>query len=94
MSTATTLEQALQLARANPDIDVLITDYHLGDGQTGTEVIAGVRAVLGAHLGAVLVTGDTSSAVKELRHDERVRMTSKPINADELLSLLRALAAR
>ena len=94
VSTATTLEQALQLARQNADIDVLITDYHLGDGETGTEVIAGVRGVLGKNLGAVLVTGDTSSAVKELRHDERVRMTSKPINADELLSLVRELIAR
>jgi hypothetical protein len=41
----------------------------------------------------VIVTGDTSSAVRELKHDERVRMASKPINADELLTLLRELLA-
>jgi len=93
VTTATSLTEALQKAREHADIDVLITDYHLGSEQTGTDVIAAVRDIRGPHLGAVLVTGDTSSAVKELSHDERVRMTSKPINADELLSLLRTLLA-
>jgi CheY-like chemotaxis protein len=85
------LTDAVKQANEHPDIDVLVTDYHLGNGQTGTEVIASVRAVLGPHLGAVLVTGDTSSAIKELHHDERVRTTSKPIRAEELLALTRAL---
>jgi hypothetical protein len=39
----------------------------------------------------VLVTGDTSTAIKDLPHDERVRMTSKPLRADELLALVRSL---
>ena len=93
VTTAISLTEALQRARANSDIDVLITDYHLGGEETGAEVISAVREIRGPGLRAVLVTGDTSSAIKELRHDERVRMTSKPINADELLSLLRTLLA-
>jgi PAS domain S-box-containing protein len=92
VTTAASLSEALQKVR-DADVDLLITDYHLGGGQTGTEVISSVRAILDADLRAVLVTGDTSTAVKELRHDERVRMASKPINADELLSLLRELLA-
>jgi CheY-like chemotaxis protein len=91
VATAASLSEALQKAHENADVDLLITDYHLGGGQTGTEVITSVRGILGADLGAVLITGDTSSAVSELQHDERVRMASKPINADELLSLLREL---
>ena len=39
----------------------------------------------------VLITGDTFSAIKELRRDDRVRMTSKPTNAEELLALLSQL---
>src|SRR5690349_4408947 len=35
--------------------------------------------------------GDTSSAAQAIHHDERVRMTSKPINADEFIVLLRQL---
>jgi two-component system, sensor histidine kinase len=41
----------------------------------------------------VLMTGDTSSAVKELQRDERLRLASKPIKAEELLSLLESLLA-
>lgn len=93
VTTATSPAEALQRAREQPDIDLLVTDYHLGNGQTGTEVISTVRDVLGHELGTVLITGDTSSAIKELRHEGRVRMTSKPINADELIGLLRGLIA-
>jgi hypothetical protein len=39
----------------------------------------------------VLITGDTSSATKEFRRDDRVRMTSKPINVKELRALLSQL---
>jgi PAS domain S-box-containing protein len=91
VSVARSLAEALQRAREQADIDVVITDYHLDNNETGTDVIAGLRTLLGAQLGAVLVTGDTSSAVKELRHDERVRTTSKPICAEDLLTLTRAL---
>jgi CheY-like chemotaxis protein len=91
VSLASSLAEAVARAGEHPDIDVLISDYHLGNGETGTEVIASVRGILGPRLGAVLVTGDTSSAIKELRHDERVRTTSKPIRAEELLALTRAL---
>ena len=85
------MSEALQKARDNADVDLLITDYHLAGGETGTEVISSVRGILGADLPTVLITGDTSSAVKELQHDDNVRMASKPINADELLGLLRDL---
>ena len=93
VTAAASLSEAMQRAHEHADVDLLITDYHLGDGQTGLEVIASVRGILGADLRVVIVTGDTSSAVRELQHDERVRMTSKPINSDELLTLLRELLA-
>jgi len=47
----------------------------------------------GKHLKAVLITGDTSAAVKELQRDERLRLASKPIHAEELLGLLESLLA-
>jgi DNA-binding NarL/FixJ family response regulator len=74
-------------------VDLLISDYRLGDGETGTQVIAKLREILGISLRAVLTTGDTSSAIKELPRDPHLRIASKPINADELLTLLRALLA-
>jgi two-component system, sensor histidine kinase len=91
VTAVSSLGEALQAARDNPHIDLLVTDYHLGNGETGTQVIAALRDALGVPIKAVLITGDTSTAVRELPLDTRLRMASKPIKAEELLTLLRAL---
>ena len=52
------------------------------------------REMLGDSLKAILVTGDTSSAVRELQGDDKLRIASKPINSDELLALVRSLLAQ
>jgi signal transduction histidine kinase len=91
--TAASLAEAQACAAEHPQIALLVTDYHLSNGETGTQVIASLRDVLGASLGAVLITGDTSSAAKDLQHDERLRLARKPINAEELLAILKALLA-
>jgi CheY-like chemotaxis protein/anti-sigma regulatory factor (Ser/Thr protein kinase) len=86
------LAEALRQVRQE-SIDLLVTDYHLGDSETGIQVIAALRETLGFPLKAVLMTGDTSSAVQELPRDSYLRVASKPIKAEELLTLLRALLA-
>ncbi|HEV2228212.1 MAG TPA: ATP-binding protein [Steroidobacteraceae bacterium] len=83
--------EALEQARRDPRVDLLVTDYHLGNGTTGSDVIASVREALGRPIKAVLMTGDTSSAIQMLPADPRTKVASKPVNADELLQLLRAL---
>ena len=69
----------------------MIADYHLQKGETGIEVIAAARAVAGEHLGAVLVSGDTSSTLRDVKATDRLRIASKPIQADELLSIMAEL---
>jgi PAS domain S-box-containing protein len=85
------LAEALRSLCGDEVPQLLITDYHLDNGELGTQVIAAVREKLGNQIRAVLVTGDTSAAVKEIGGDPQLRIASKPINADELLSLLSAL---
>jgi PAS domain S-box-containing protein len=90
VTAAASLSEALQaLAAQTPAL--LVTDYHLGDGELGTEIIAAVRARVRPDLRAVLLTGDTSQVVKELRCDPHLRILSKPVDAQELLKLLREL---
>ncbi len=91
VTAVATVAEALEQARADPRIDLLVTDYHLSEGETGTQVISALRAALVRPLKAVLITGDTSSAVKELPRDPLLQVASKPIKADELLDMLRAL---
>jgi len=93
VSAVSSLTEAQQAARQDSEVDLLVTDYHLGGSETGTQVVALLREQLGKPLKAVLITGDTSSAMRELAVDERVRVASKPIKADELLAMMRELLA-
>jgi two-component system, sensor histidine kinase len=68
--------------------DLLVSDYHLKNGELGTHVINAVRARWGGSLKAVLITGDTSAAIKELSGDPLLRIASKPVDAEQLLALL------
>ncbi|HEU4604269.1 MAG TPA: ATP-binding protein [Steroidobacteraceae bacterium] len=88
---ATSLSQAKAVAKQNADIQLLVSDYHLANRELGTAVIDEVRKILKRHIGAVLMSGDTSKAMSQLALDERTRVARKPIEADELLGLLRFL---
>jgi PAS domain S-box-containing protein len=93
VTAVASLSEALLHVRNGNGVDLLISDYHLNDGETGTQVISTLREILGISLRAVLTTGDTTSAIKQLPRDPFLRITSKPVNAEELLTLLRALLA-
>ena len=84
--------EALERLRAE-DFDLLVTDYHLEGGRTGTQVIAAARERRGPAFKAILVTGDTSAAIRDMPVDAQLRITSKPINSDQLLGQVRALLA-
>jgi CheY-like chemotaxis protein len=86
--SATSREEALQRGRDHPDIDLLVSDYHLKEEQTGLNVIAGIRDLLARNIPANLVTGDTSTAMRKLPADRQLRLASKPIDAEELLTLM------
>jgi two-component system, sensor histidine kinase len=91
VTAVATLAEALQTAQEFPALDLVLTDYHLGSGETGTQVITELREILNRPVNAVLMTGDTSTAMREVPLDTNVRVASKPIKADELLGLIKAL---
>jgi CheY-like chemotaxis protein len=90
VTTAESAEEAFKKL-AGEGFDLLVTDYHLESGHTGTQVIAAARERLGADFRAILVTGDTSAAIRELHGDEHLRIASKPINSEQLLEQVRSL---
>ncbi|HET9106265.1 MAG TPA: ATP-binding protein [Steroidobacteraceae bacterium] len=93
VTAVASLAQALHEARESERPDLLVTDYHLRGEETGIQVIARLRESLDPAMKAVLITGDTSSAVKELPRDRHLRIASKPVKSDELLALLGELLA-
>jgi PAS domain S-box-containing protein len=93
VTAVASLAEALQHILEKNRVDLLVTDYHLSAGELGTQVIGALRAASAAPLKAVLMTGDTSAAIAELPRDPYLRVASKPIDADQLLTLLRVLLA-
>ena len=91
VTVASSVIEALERGSAMPKLDLLLTDYHLHEGETGLQVIAALREKRNQTVRAVLITGDTSSAVHELTLDPYVRVAGKPIKAEELIDMLKAL---
>jgi two-component system, sensor histidine kinase len=89
----TTLGDAMQAVKDGGEVDLLITDYHLRHGVTGLQVIGALRELTGGVLKALLMTGDTSAVIRKLPQEPYLRVLSKPVDADELLSAIESLLA-
>ena len=88
VTTATSVAQAAECTRINPDLDLVITDYRLSGADTGKQVISAVRGIRGATFNAVVITGDTSSAVHDFDGDTHLCWLRKPTSSSLLLSVL------
>jgi two-component system CheB/CheR fusion protein len=91
VTTASSHAEALACMETATDIGVVVADYRLDRRQTGTDVLRAARTKLGPHVKAILVTGDTSSEMRELHRDRHLRIISKPIDADELLTVIQTV---
>lgn len=94
VSSAQSVAEAAQVAREQPNIEIVISDFHLHKGELGTQAIAAVRSIRGAKLSAVLLTGDTSNAITEAAAGVDIAVASKPVNPTELLQLVANLLAQ
>jgi DNA-binding NtrC family response regulator len=88
VSTASNMAESLAQARANREIEVLIVDHNLPNGERGADVVRSVRAILGHGTNAVLLTGDTSNAASEAGQTHGLQVFRKPIRLNQLLKLL------
>jgi DNA-binding NtrC family response regulator len=86
---ASTIDEALAATRENhAAIDLVLSDYRLGDGINGMDVIRGVREVLNRHVDAALITGDTASGHLRDAAASGFTLLHKPLDADKLRQLL------
>jgi CheY-like chemotaxis protein len=91
---AATGEQALALAGAlRGRLDVLIADYHLGGGLTGTEVAEELARLLGHAVPTIILTGDPANAEVPWLTRAPVWLARKPLDPDVLLAALPPLVA-
>jgi CheY-like chemotaxis protein len=85
-------EEALrQMETLRGKLDVLIVDYHLGSGMTGTEVAEESVRLLGGAVPTMILTGDPANAEVPWLSDAPVWLARKPLMPETLLAALPAL---
>jgi CheY-like chemotaxis protein len=94
VTTATSLAEAVERTRSSPELDLLITDYHLSNKETGKQVIAAVREIRGPAFKAMVITGDTYAAVHAFDGDACLCWLRKPIDPRQLVTVLESFLAR
>ncbi|HEU4591791.1 MAG TPA: response regulator [Steroidobacteraceae bacterium] len=87
-------EDALaQIEALRGRLDVLIVDYDLGAGMTGTELAEDFARLLGHAVPTVMLTGDPANAEVPWLADAPVWVARKPLHAATLLAALPPLVA-
>lgn len=93
VTAVASLAEALEAAADGSGVDLLVTDYHLSNGETGVQVIASLRQLFERPLPAVLMSGDASAVVSSLPPDPLTRVAGKPVDSAQFLILLQELLA-
>lgn len=85
--------EALAALDAGPRPDVLVTDYRL-PGHNGVEVARHARAIYGAELPVVIMTGDTTIHELEDTAIGRYTLLRKPVDTEALIKLIEELSSQ
>ncbi len=67
---------------------IVICDYRLAEGETGTQVLDRARATFADRMQGILVTGDTSAAMLRTAEDSGYPLLQKPVRPARLRALL------
>ncbi len=70
--------------RGDAPVDMVVTDYHLRDGQTGIDALGEITTYLGRSVPALILSGDTSSARLKQVTESGYRLLHKPLDATRL----------
>ena len=78
-------DELLRLARRlSRGVDVIVSDYRLGEGPTGADAIGRLRRELGASIPGIVITGDSSSAALREVQAAGYPVLHKPVDAERL----------
>lgn len=76
------------LRRENMTPSIIVADYHLSNGNTGTSAIHEIRREYDCEIPAVLVTGDTTSDSEQEAARHALRILYKPVSSELLLATI------
>ncbi|KTF37277.1 hypothetical protein LMG919_07845, partial [Xanthomonas vesicatoria] len=86
--TASTVDQALECAREQPD--VMLVDYHLHDRLDGLDTLDALQAATSTPIAGALLTADGRDELKQLARERGYRLLTKPVKPASLRAFLSA----
>lgn len=90
--SAASLDECLQKLVAKKFVpDIILSDYRLGGGVNGIDVIKAVRMQLGLDVPAVLMSGDTDPALVKSIREQHYYLIHKPVKPTHLRKTMRNL---
>ena len=78
--------------RVRPEL--VLSDFNLPGRMNGVETIQALRKALAENIPAIVLTGDIRSEVLDAIAMHDVRIATKPVNADQLMLLVRQQQAQ
>lgn len=89
---AASLDEALQKLSADAFMpDIILSDYRLGGGVNGIDVIQAIRGQTGKEIPAVLMSGDTDPALVKRIREQHYYLIHKPVKPTHLRKTMRNL---
>jgi two-component system, sensor histidine kinase len=86
---ASSVEEAVvRLSELGRRPDLVISDYRLRDGQTGTDAIVAVRVLFDQSIPGVILTGETGSDFLRKAAEQRLGIVHKPVTPRQLCDVL------
>jgi len=79
------------LERAAMPPAAILADYHLDNGQTGSDAIHAIRQRLGQEVPAALITADHSAEMRKKMRAQYLPVLNKPVKPNRLRALLTSL---
>ena len=89
VSLADGAHSACELCRKEESVDVIISDFRLGDGIDGIQAVRRVREVSGRQIAACLITGDVDAGLRSQAQEAGLALLYKPVRPAKLRNLLR-----
>lgn len=78
-------EAMKKIEKSTSPPDLIVSDYHLADADTGVTTIRSLRESARKNLPAFILSGDTSELIEEARALSNCLLVRKPVDPDDLL---------
>jgi len=93
MTATVATDAVVQLIAADVEPDLIVSDYHLGNGIKGDEAIAEIQREFDRIAPAIIMTSDPDASLRERLQRRGLTVLEKPLNLAKLRAMLESLPA-